>query len=255
MTYYERTAQYGFPGGSGAKIFAGSSVNYVQGIDAGYNPATHTVGAIDPIARTVTLNVFDRLACEVAPPQLAAPTEGAAVHAPQTLLQWYPAATHRRGVGVQYTMFWREQNAPTESLATTQTSVWLPVKEGDSYKWWVRARTDCGAEQLSAVASFVATRPTDSTATGGSPHLQAVRDGDHVEIQVTLPAPSFGRLDIYAASGRRVRSFGPVQLPAGTTSLEWDLRGTRGELVASGLYFVRVRVGDETLRAKVLLAH
>jgi hypothetical protein len=82
-----------------------------------------------------------------------------------------------------------------------------------------------------------------------------VRDGDHVEIQVTLPAPSFGRLDLYAASGRRVRSFGPVQLPAGTTSLEWDLRGTRGELVASGLYFVRVRLADETLRAKVLLAH
>jgi hypothetical protein len=255
MTYYERTAAYGFQGGSGAKIFAGSSVNYVQGIDAGYNPATNTVGAIDPVARTVTLNVFDRMACEVAPPQLAAPAEGTAVRGPRILLEWYPAATHRRGVEVQYMMYWREQNAATESLATAQTSAWLPVKDGDAYKWWVRASTACGAEQVSTVADFVVTRPTDSIATARPPGLAARLDGDHVVFHLTLATATTVRLDILTARGTCVRSFGSARYPDGSTEVIWDRRNSQGKPTAAGLYFVRARFDNRVLRTKVLLLH
>ncbi len=255
MTYYERTAPYGFPNGKGGKMFAGSSVNYTQGIDAGYNPATKTVGRIDPVARRITLNVIDRLGCDVAAPHLSMPVADSPVHAPRALLQWYPATAHRSGIPMKYMLYWQTQAATIDSLETNALSAWLPVVEGQSYQWWVRAWAECGATQASSIASFVVTRPTDSGPSGNAPTVVAHRVGDELEIHVSLAAASTVALDIYSISGRRVRSLGSRSFPAGATHVDWDLRDARGALAPSGVYFVRARIDQQVVRIKVMLVH
>ncbi len=255
MTYYERTAQYGFPNGKGGKVFAGSSVNYTQGLDAGYNPTTKTVGHIDPIARQITLNVMDRLGCEVAAPHLAVPADGSQVHTPKTLLQWYPATAQRAGVPLKYTLYWQAQGASADSLETSGISSWVSIEPDQAYRWWVRAQAECGATQASSTATFVVLRPTDSGPPDNAPPVVAQRVGDQLEIHVSLPSSSTVGLDIYSIGGRRVRSLGSRLFPAGATHVDWDLRDARGALAPSGVYFVRARIGQQVLKIKVMIVH
>jgi hypothetical protein len=255
MTYYERTAAYGFPNGRGGKVFAASSVNYSQGIDTGYNPATKTVGHIDPVARSVTLNVIDRLGCDVAAPRLSVPADGTQVHTPKALLQWFPAVAHRSGVPMRYTLYWQQNGATADSLNTVGTSAWIPVAEGEPYHWWVRAWAECGATRASPVAGFLAARPTDSGPPGVEPEVLAQHVGDQVEIRVSVATPASVSLDIYSISGRRVRSLGSRLLPAGTSRIVWNLRDAHGVLAPSGIYLVRAGIGERVLNVKVMLVH
>jgi hypothetical protein len=67
--------------------------------------------------------------------------------------------------------------------------------------------------------------------------------------QLALPRPARVRADVHDAAGRRVCRLADATLDAGYRPLRWDLRDATGRRVESGNYFLRVRVGERTLRS------
>lgn len=63
---------------------------------------------------------------------------------------------------------------------------------------------------------------------------------DHVSFTLRLPHAMRLGLDVFDVNGRRVRSFGTRELPAGPRSLTWDGRADDGGRSAAGIYFLRV---------------
>lgn len=78
---------------------------------------------------------------------------------------------------------------------------------------------------------------------GPNPSAQPVR------FTLELPAqPAAGKgksaIDVFDVCGRRIRSTRFEAARPGKIDLEWDLRDARGRRVSSGIYFVRVSVGE-----------
>jgi flagellar hook assembly protein FlgD len=52
------------------------------------------------------------------------------------------------------------------------------------------------------------------------------------------------RIDVFDVAGRRVRSLVDQTASQGQAQIEWNLLDNSGRRVASGLYMVRVGIGD-----------
>jgi hypothetical protein len=119
--------------------------------------------------------------------------------------------------------------------------------------WYeVRAVYGDGTEDVVGGYSAVVT-------TGGrlALHLYPVypnpsRDGTTLRFDVPSHAGGV-YLDIYTAEGRRVRSLVSGEWERGRHQLVWDGRDGSGNAVASGVYFVRLAVDDESEARKVLV--
>jgi hypothetical protein len=61
------------------------------------------------------------------------------------------------------------------------------------------------------------------------------------------------RLDVYDAQGRRVRTLIDGVVPAGPHDVVWHGDDSRRERVASGVYFARLRVGNEAPRVEKMV--
>lgn len=72
---------------------------------------------------------------------------------------------------------------------------------------------------------------------------------------VTFATPRDGQVEaaVYALDGRRVTTLHSGPLPAGRHELVWRALDERGRAVASGIYLVRVRAGEEVLTRKMML--
>jgi hypothetical protein len=254
MAYYERTPAFGFANVNGGKIFAAGTVNYVMGLMPGYNSVSRTVGVPDPIARQVTLNVIDRMACAVTAPRLASPADNGNVSGSQTLLQWYAATPHRRGVPVRYTVHWQAAGAANDdTTSTTSLDVMIPVQTGQSYHWWVTAAAECGAVETAAARSFAATQPTDAGPGGGVPSITATRIAGTVRIHLDLAAAATTSVSVFDPAGRRVFQFAPRSLPAGPSEIVWNLGADGVRPTPSGVYFVRAYIGARTIQIKIVV--
>ena len=71
------------------------------------------------------------------------------------------------------------------------------------------------------------------------------RAGTQIRFQIPDPRPVEVR--VYNVRGELVRTLVQRALPAGPHLVDWDTRGESGRPVASGIYFVRVQLG-ETIR-------
>jgi hypothetical protein len=72
-------------------------------------------------------------------------------------------------------------------------------------------------------------------------------------IAYDLAQPAVVSLAIFDALGRHVRTLARAPQPAGQHSVTWDGFNKSGRAVASGVYLLRLSVGDETETRKVLL--
>ena len=72
-------------------------------------------------------------------------------------------------------------------------------------------------------------------------------------INYALPQASEVRIDIYDLLGRRVKSLDLGRQSAGYKTVAWDGRNERGEVVASGVYFYRLKAGDFVQSKKMTL--
>jgi hypothetical protein len=74
-----------------------------------------------------------------------------------------------------------------------------------------------------------------------------------VALALELPVAARVRLEVLDAAGRRVRAFAEHALGPGRHRLAWDLAGDGGLRLASGRYFLRVRVGREAFTRAVTI--
>jgi hypothetical protein len=59
-------------------------------------------------------------------------------------------------------------------------------------------------------------------------------------IRFSLPAEGRVELDVYSMNGQKIRALGGKTMPAGTHSILWDGRDSRGNPVSSGVYISRL---------------
>jgi hypothetical protein len=72
-------------------------------------------------------------------------------------------------------------------------------------------------------------------------------------ISFTLPGRTNAKLAVYDVEGRLVRTLADAVMGEGKKGRTWDGRNTRGEAVASGVYFYRLETAEKKLTKKMLL--
>jgi hypothetical protein len=75
------------------------------------------------------------------------------------------------------------------------------------------------------------------------------------QISYELAAPGFSRLAIYDTRGRLVRELLASQQEPGSYHAEWNCRDAQARLVAPGVYFCRLLVGNLRATSKLLVAN
>lgn len=73
-------------------------------------------------------------------------------------------------------------------------------------------------------------------------------------VDVTLGRESAVSAEVFDAAGRRVRAIDIGRLQSGTSRLAFDGRDGRGRPLPSGVYFYRVRAGNESVTKKLVIA-
>lgn len=69
----------------------------------------------------------------------------------------------------------------------------------------------------------------------------------------SLPYSSDVKLDIYNVLGQKVATIIDMSLPAGIHNCEWDSHDNSGNLVASGIYFAKLKAGNYTSTKKMVV--
>ncbi len=88
----------------------------------------------------------------------------------------------------------------------------------------------------------------------GNPHLVYANPFNPSKaITVELDETARVTLEIYNVAGERVRTLIDADLPAGTSSVNWDARDERGLSVASGVYFCSVAASGEHETMRLVL--
>lgn len=82
--------------------------------------------------------------------------------------------------------------------------------------------------------------------------LPSVTSGPTV-LHLSLPAGGQTRVDLFDASGRRVRTLAQQDYPAGVHTVSWDGRDGLGHAAAAGVYFVRAQNGDAQMTRRVVV--
>ena len=72
-------------------------------------------------------------------------------------------------------------------------------------------------------------------------------------IGFAVPAASQVRLTVFNLAGQEVATLAAGFRPAGSYTVQWDGRTAAGAALASGVYFYRLRVGDQVATRKLLL--
>jgi endoglucanase Acf2 len=72
-------------------------------------------------------------------------------------------------------------------------------------------------------------------------------------IEYVVPADGPVRLAIFDARGRQVRLLAEARMPTGTHTITWDGRGDDGQLLASGVYFLRFEAAGAARVGKLVL--
>ncbi len=77
--------------------------------------------------------------------------------------------------------------------------------------------------------------------------------GERTEIIYTLAAPAHVRLQVFDVTGRLVVTLDDGRREPGRWPILWNGANARGDIVASGVYFVRLRAGEQRLQQKVVV--
>jgi len=72
-------------------------------------------------------------------------------------------------------------------------------------------------------------------------------------ISYSLPADSFVSATVYNVRGQEVKSLINTNQSAGTNFVSWDGRNNNGDMVSQGVYFLRLRAGDNVSNVRMVL--
>jgi hypothetical protein len=123
---------------------------------------------------------------------------------------------------------------------------WQDLRNGTTYDIYANRITQSGAIP---------------TAIGSTPPAPSFLIGDafpnpfsaETTFDVSLPRAADVRMEIFDVGGRRVRGQNLGRLTSGTRRLSFDGRGDDTRQLPSGVYFVRVRAGNETATRKLVI--
>jgi hypothetical protein len=72
-------------------------------------------------------------------------------------------------------------------------------------------------------------------------------------VRYALPAETDVRLDVFDLAGRKVATLADGHAGSGPNEAVWDLTGSDGVRVGSGIYFVRLEAGGESVTGKIVV--
>ena len=128
---------------------------------------------------------------------------------------------------------------------TQQFPVLVESKVGTSVMTW----QDLRSGGLTTAAIYAQQAGATGVADVGVPHaasalLESARPNpfhDATGLRLTLPASTFVRAEVLDITGRRVVTLASQTFAPGVHELSWDGSNSRGQLVAPGVYLVRVQ--------------
>jgi len=130
--------------------------------------------------------------------------------------------------------------------------------DGRTYTICYRA-TDNAGNSTTTCATFIVPHDQGESASNTAEFNQSVLEGNKpnpfnatTTISFNLPQSGSFKLSIYNLAGRLVRKFGS-QAEAGYHSIVWDGTDSRGNQVASGVYFYRLQAGATMETRKMML--
>jgi hypothetical protein len=126
---------------------------------------------------------------------------------------------------------------------------------GPAGKYYKLAAVDIHGNQ----SAFALLTPTSTLSAGGSPAPRALAldrprpnpAREMTNLSFALPQSGPVKLAIYDMAGRRVRTLASGWMEAGSHQQPFDLRDDAARRIPSGLYFVRLAVGRQTLVSRL----
>ena len=200
---------------------------------------------------------------------------------PETWDPVYPWASEPRSVIRTSVVFWSLASlyadrvrrgparyaSPSGPVAQSADEVQDAVSGEKAAETWGPPQEDLSAyvahEAPAALASAAGTRASRAVrAEPGIIETDGLRLGSVTpnpargacSVALRLPSASLVRFEVFDAAGRRVRTFAPMWLPAGASTLRWDGRDGSGVPAEPGLYLLRAAAGDARALAKVAIA-
>ncbi len=141
----------------------------------------------------------------------------------------------------------------TEGAGQTAWTVPAPLATGE---YWWRAWAGDGTDRtgLSQPESFMV-NVTSDVPLGGALGLRVLGSvsGSGARFELSTPHAASVQVDIHDARGALVRRLYSGSVAGGARVLTWDGRDGAGRNAASGVYFVRARVGSENLTGRVVV--
>jgi len=132
---------------------------------------------------------------------------------------------------------------PVRRVLATNDAVYASVGEGV-----VALPPDCAATPITDFPPDAALPLPRSFALTPQPNPFTAE----ARLRWSLPASGSAELGVFDVAGRRVRTFEVRGAGRGTGVVRWDGRDAAGEIVTPGVYFVRLRFGDEALTRKLV---
>jgi hypothetical protein len=126
----------------------------------------------------------------------------------------------------------------------TGDSVVLDLKKGEYFG----IAPDIGAFESNYALSVLDTTPVFDLSLSNFPNPFNTT----TTINFSLVKPSYVRLSVYSITGQKVIDLLEKNLAAGNYQTQWNGRDESGKLVSSGVYFVRLDKGAETLTKRVV---
>jgi hypothetical protein len=108
----------------------------------------------------------------------------------------------------------------------------------DSVRSWIEP-------YLSGVEEAPAVQPIAFSVSGANPAV------GHSAVRFSLPRATNVTLRVYSTSGALVRTLANGQMPAGASTVNWNLADDAGRPVGNGLYLYELNAGSQVAQAKV----
>ena len=226
-------------------------------------PAAPALHAVSSIVLPAVLMVF----------ALVTPLVATAGTAAVTLTWTAPGDDGRTGVATQYdlrqfTIPINQSNFPLAiritgvpvpaPAGTAQTFTITGLNYGTTYYFALKTADERG--NWSGISNIAIRTPSQPTGVEGEVALR---------FSAPFPNPSRGRasfslgipkecdvsIEAYDVTGRLVRTLARGSHPAGASTLVWDLRSDEGRPLATGMYLVRARIGEQTFTRRVIVQH
>jgi hypothetical protein len=191
------------------------------------------------------------------------------------ILTWTaPGDDGTNGIATQYDLRYKVGSMVTESnfaqattvigepeplpAGTTQSCTVTGLSYGTTYYFALKTADERG--NWSAISNIAIRTPAIPTGVGdgavalkfSAPWPNPAR-GNTASFSLGIPTETNVDIEAYDVTGRQVRVLSRGAHAPGESTLVWDLRGNEGQRLATGVYMVRARIGDQVVHRRVVI--